>query len=460
MTITRTLPAVGTHTATPHSAPPRDITIDAIRAACLLVVVVLHSLMVGVEIAPGGGLRTSVALSGEAWFAPITWILQIMPLFFIAGGFAALSQWRQMRTRGATAAQYIAGRVQRLAVPAVLMIFVVGGVLLLAKMLGAEPALIHEASLRIGQPLWFLAVYLGVTALVPTMAWLHERFPLVTIAALGLGVVAVDVANSLLAAPVGYLNLALVWPLMQQLGFAMLDGACAAWSRRKLLTGMLSALSLLLVLISLGWSSDMLFNLNPPTMAIALLGIAQFFALQLLRPRLDAATVKPVVARLAAKAGTYAMAIYLWHMPVILLLVSFLWVAGIPLPEPHSFPWWASRIPWLAMIAACVIPFAVLVSRCEKRIQHVVSTGATHASSTSFTPRSRAVLCVLLSIAGTATALLAGIATPIPFFSAIILLSGSVALATSLVGVNPRTKQLDGNTFRPESWSDAAGSCA
>ncbi len=248
MTFTRMLPLVAE-----AKTYQRDSTIDAVRAGCLLVVVVLHSLMVGVELTPGDGILTSVALSGQAWFTPITWLLQIMPLFFIAGGFASLSQWRRMRAGGASAADYIAGRVRRLAVPAVVMITIVGALLLVAKAFGADPALIDEASLRIGQPLWFLAVYLGVTALVPAMAWLHEKYPARTIAALGLGVLAIDLAQGQLGLPFGYLNLALVWPLMQQLGFAMLDGACADWSRQKLVVGTLASLTMLVVLIAC-WS--------------------------------------------------------------------------------------------------------------------------------------------------------------------------------------------------------------
>lgn len=424
MTFTRTLPVA----ATPEISG-RDTVIDAVRAVCLLAVVVLHALMVGVEITAADGLHTSVALSGEAWFVPITWLLQVMPLFFIAGGFASLSQWRRMRARGASAAEYVAGRVRRLTTPAVAMVAVVGGVLLSAAALGADPALVEEASLRIGQPLWFLAVYLGVTALVPAMAWLHERRPLLTFAALGLGVVVIDLVSARTGLPIGYLNLALVWPLMQQLGFAMLDGVCAAASRRGLLSGMMAALAAILVLIACGWSPDMLHNLNPPTAAIALLGAAQFFTLQLLRPRLDAMTRLSVVEMLVAKAGTRAMAVYLWHMPVILALVVILWGAGLPLPEPHSGAWWATRIPWLLTIAVCVIPTASLASRFERRTLRPASMTAPRVSPNVLGRNGGAALGVLFSIGGTATALLAGMASPAAVLFALALLVGGVTVA-------------------------------
>lgn len=443
MTLTRTSFEVATPSRPSATRPNRplvgrDATIDAVRAACLFVVVVLHSLMVGVEGAQGGGILTSVALEGQAWFTPVTWLLQIMPLFFIAGGFASLSQWRRMQLRGATASEYITGRVRRLAVPAIIMITAVGSVLLAAKALGADPSLVGEASLRIGQPLWFLAVYLGVTAIVPVMAWLHERYPVRTIAALGLSVIAVDLAQAQLGLPIGYLNLLLVWPLMQQLGFAMLDGALINWLRRKMLAGTAAALAVLLLLIACGWSPDMLVNLNPPTTAIALLGTAQFFVLQLLRPSIDNLTRAPKIANRVTKAGTLSMGVYLWHMPTILGLVAILWAAGMPFPEPHSWAWWFTRLPWLLLIAMCVIPLVVLISRLEIRLIQAVNNAAWQSQPRGRAASISAVLSVLLTISGVAVALLAGIASPTSHVLAVVLIGAGLAFAA----VRPVSREL------------------
>ncbi|MFD5598765.1 acyltransferase [Leucobacter sp. NPDC058333] len=411
-------------------APQRDATIDTVRAFALLIVVVLHALMVGAQLAPSGALVTSVALSGEPWFAPLTWVLQVMPLFFIAGGFASLSQWRRMQARGVTATEYVAGRVRRLAVPAALMIGVVGAVLLAARAFGADATLIGEASLRIGQPLWFLAVYFGATALVPALAWLHDRAPIATISALSVGVFAVDIAHSQFGVPIGYLNLLLVWPLMQQLGFAMQVGACAAWSRRRLVTGVRVSLALLLVLLACGWSPDMIENLNPPTTAIMLLGFAQFCALQLLREQLDRVTRIPWVALASTRASASAMGVYLWHMPVMLLFVAIMWATGLPLPAPHSAAWWATRLPWLVVIGVCVIPLAVAVGRLERRVLAQLQAVASVTSSDAPARRVPTLLCVVCAIAGTVAALLFGIAQPVPFACAVALLTVAINLAT------------------------------
>lgn len=420
---------------TPRLPSGRDATIDVVRAVCLLVVVALHSMMVGVEVGPDGELLTGVAIAGTAGFVPVSWIIQVMPLFFIAGGFAALTQWRRMRSGGSHWTEYVRGRTRRLVVPTAVMFSVVGVVLCAADGLGVDPVLIAEARLRIGQPLWFLAVYLGVTALVPVMARLHERRPVVTLVVLGAGVLAVDAVRLTSGVSfVGFLNLGLVWLLMQQLGFLFHDGAGNTWSRRRLAVATTSALSVLLLLVTWGpYSPDMLVNLNPPTAAIGLLGTAQFFALRLVKPALDRVTggvpgsnsaqvVTTVRAASAARKvgaliSAHAMTVYLWHMPVILTLVAILWACGLPLPEPHSASWWATRLLWLLAVGGATCVTVVVIGAADRAVADAVGRMTTaserqvpRGSGRSCAPGARRVLrassAVVWGIAGVALMLL------------------------------------------------------
>ncbi|WP_198393082.1 acyltransferase family protein [Brevibacterium yomogidense] len=405
------------------------------RAVCLLVVVALHSMMVGVDVGLDGNLLTGVAIAGTTGFVPVSWIIQVMPLFFIAGGFAALSQWRRMRSRGSHWTEYVRGRTRRLVVPTAVMFSVVGVVLCAAEGLGADPVLIAEARLRIGQPLWFLAAYLGVTALVPAMARLHERRPAVTLAVLGMGVLAVDAVRLTSGVFfVGFLNLGPVWLLMQQLGFFYHDGAGQAWPRRRLAVAMTAALSVLLLLVTLGpYSADMLVSLNPPTAAIVLLGTAQFFALRLVKPALDwmtggvsganSAQVAQQVRgtrsawRLGTVVSAHAMTVYLWHMPVVLTLVMILWVCGFPLPEPHSPSWWATRLPWLLAVGVATRVTVVVIGAVARGVadavrwmtavsQRLVSRGSVRSCAPGSFRALRASSAVVWGIAGVTLMLL------------------------------------------------------
>src|SRR5690606_28078521 len=94
----------------PESRPRRDTVIDLVRAFCVLGVVVLHALMVGVTVTDGVPLFVN-ASEGAGWITPLSWILQVMPLFFVIGGFAGYTSYLRARQRGGTPAAFVAGRI-------------------------------------------------------------------------------------------------------------------------------------------------------------------------------------------------------------------------------------------------------------------------------------------------------------------------------------------------------------
>ncbi|MET0447116.1 MAG: acyltransferase family protein, partial [Aeromicrobium sp.] len=208
----------------------RDLTLDLARVFCVLLVVVIHLLMVGVGTDATGALVVSRPLEDQPWFAGVTWVGQIMPLFFVVGGFASLTAWRSAVRRGSTAADYVRNRVLRLAQPTLpLFIFyvvVLGGALLI----GIDPQLLDVVATGAGAPLWFIAAYTLCQALVPTMARLHRVAPRRTLATLLAIAIVVDVLRySLDVGEIGLVNLAFVWLLVQQIGFWYADG----WFARR-----------------------------------------------------------------------------------------------------------------------------------------------------------------------------------------------------------------------------------
>jgi hypothetical protein len=358
---TRTVPARG----------ERDTSIDLVRAACLVVVVVLHAMMVGVTIGPDGVVLAN-ALEGQAWFAPVSWLAQIMPLFFIAGGFSSITQWRRMRARGVSAADYVQLRLDRLLRPAAAMLAVTGAGLAVLAWSGVPAEIIATAGWRVSQPLWFLGVYLGAQALVPLLVRLHESAPLRTAATLLGAVVAVDALRLATGAgAIGYLNLAFVWLLVQQLGFVLADGSVERMPRLARIAMASAALGVLIVLVGSGlYSPDMLVNLNPPTLCIVALGVIQLFAFQAARPMLRGWMRSPIVAGAVAWVGERAMTVYLWHMNVLITLAGLLLLggvfAGLPLPAPLTASWWVTRPLWLGVVIVAVASAVAWSARFER----------------------------------------------------------------------------------------------
>ena len=381
-----------------QAKPHRDQAIDLLRFGCLVVVVILHSLMSAAVLGPGGAVEPTVALSNTAGFAAASWLFQIMPLFFIIGGYAGITGWRRTRARGGTWTDYLRARLRRLVVPVTVLIGLAGLGLSVAGELGVSPDLLAEASLRIGQPLWFLAVYVGLTALVPVAVHFHETAPRRSLASLAGAVIVVD---SLVAVTgvtgLGYLNFLLVWPLVQQLGFFYADALDRPVNRPIAWFVLVAALLTLVGLVSAGvYSPNMLVNLNPPTGALVLLGVVQMCGLRLGHARLGRmlnaadettststgeAALDPRVLRaqiwdrVIAWGNRYGMHVYLWHMSIVIVLIGGLGalaqvVSLVPgaselvLPEIGSSWWWATRLPWLMI----VMVLSGLVAMAAERI--------------------------------------------------------------------------------------------
>jgi peptidoglycan/LPS O-acetylase OafA/YrhL len=345
----------------------RDLTLDLARVFCVLLVVLIHLLMVGVGFGPDGQLEISRPLEAQWWFAPVTWVGQIMPLFFVVGGFASLTAWRSLVRRGGTAEEYVRSRVLRLAQPALpLFVFyavVIGG----ARLLGVDPAIVDVAVVGAASPLWFLAAYILCQALVPLMVRMHSVAPRLTLAVLLVGAVVVDAVRFTSGIDaIGLANLFFVWLLVQQIGFWYADGWFAARRWWTLAILGLAAFATLVPMTVWGpYAPDMLTNLNPPTLPLVALAIAQTCALRLLRPALAALMNTHVARAVVFLVGSRLMTIYLWHLPVILAITGLMLLIPPLSPAPASAAWWWSRPVLFVVTLVALYGLSFLVGRWE-----------------------------------------------------------------------------------------------
>lgn len=349
----------------------RDLTLDLARVFCVLLVVVIHLLFIGVGRDAEGGLVISRPLEQQSWFDAATWVGQIMPLFFVVGGFASITAWRSNVRRGGTAADYVKTRVLRLAQPAfplfVFYVVVIGG----ATLLAIAPELVATVVVGAGAPLWFIAAYTLCQTLIPVLVRLHERYAGQTLAVLLAGVVLVDVARFASGiTQIGYLNMLFVWPLVQQLGFGYADGwfARRTWWQLVALIG--ACYGTLWALTAVGpYDPNMLDMLNPPTLPLVVLGLAQACALRLLRPALAKLMATHAARAVVFLVGSRLMTIYLWHLPVIIILAGVALLIPGASPEPASPAWWWSRILVYVLVLGALFALSLLVGRWEQPIE-------------------------------------------------------------------------------------------
>ena len=345
----------------------RDLTLDLARVFCVLLVVAIHLMMVGVGLDASGAIVVSRPLETQSWFALATWAGQIMPLFFVVGGFAGITAWRSLVRRGGTGADFVRNRVLRLAQPAlplyIFYVVVIGG----AYLLRVDPQLLDVAVTGAASPLWFLAAYTLCQALVPLMVGLHSRAPRLTLVVLLAGAIVVDALRySTGVTEIGLANLFFVWLLVQQLGFWYADGWFARRTWWQLVLIALVAYASLVPLTQVGpYSDDMLTNLNPPTLPLVALAVAQACVLRLLRPALARLMNTHGARAVVFLAGSRLMTIYLWHLPVILILTGLGLLIPGAAPEPATAAWWWSRILLYVLVLAAVFGLSFVVGRWE-----------------------------------------------------------------------------------------------
>jgi hypothetical protein len=320
-----------------------------------------------------------------AWTWPFTWLLQLVPLFFLAGGHSNALAWRA----GGGYITFLTSRVGWLIRPVLAFVIAWLAIPLSLELLAAPDSAVTAFSRLIVQPLWLLGLYLLVVAATPVMHRLHTTVPYATPAVLLAAVVGLGFVGGTVAAHAGGVLVAL---LFGQLAFHYADGTLWRAPRWALLTTAAVAFAGLVLLTTVGAQPRL--QLAEPTgyaafapslAGLLLIGVVQTALVALPRePGLRAlATSAP--ARVIAVARAAPMTVYLVYLCAMLVieglagvattagvlgwltqprtilavglvaaptLLAFLWFERRPPvpPEPHMGP--EPRRGWADMVAA------------------------------------------------------------------------------------------------------------
>jgi hypothetical protein len=358
----------------------RNRAVDLYRAAAMAVVAAGHWLGM-VAVVDHGELTGGNLLDFSPEYAWITWIGQVMPLFFFVGGFASATSLRSAEAKGVRPADWIATRLRRMVTPAAAL----AGFWAVALVLGASVGGFGVVSLGAAAaaiPLWFLANYTIDTALAPfTFRWFRSR-PWVLVGSLAVLFVLAEAARFAGIPIVPQANWVIGWLGFQVAGFA--------WQDRRLPTGRtLAALAaacwvLATAAVGLGpWPATMLHHggldhspTHPPSFALILFGLAYSFTAAALAPAVTRWLERSSRAwQVTIAANVVAMSVYLWHMTAAVAVAGVAHAAGlIPGVEPGTAAWWWTKVPFLLMNLAVLVPIVRRVAPIEQR---ALSGGAT-----------------------------------------------------------------------------------
>ncbi|MDQ0984238.1 acyltransferase [Streptomyces sp. V2I9] len=368
----------------------RDRAIDGLRAVALLAVPLGHWMLGGFRL-DADGLHNASPLSAFAGLAPASWVLQMLGIFFLVGGYASVLSYRR---RASTTAAWLGGRLARLGRP-VLGVTAVWAVLLtVLSALGVPGDTLRTGATLVIQPLWFVGVYTVVTALTPVCVGLARK--LGGWAALPL-LGSVAVVDFLRYGPfaeampswLSLLNLLPGWLFAYQLGVAWGEGRIGRRGAGLLLAGGGVLFAVLLLVFHypasmVGVPGEARTNSHPPSLLVVALAAAQSGAAILLRDRLGRLLRRPLLWAPVVVVNLSAMTILCWHqsamlaaaVPASLAGVGGTAVAGLT-TAPETVGWLLARIAWLPVFAGLL----VLIARYARRFEAPWQAGTRAANA-------------------------------------------------------------------------------
>jgi hypothetical protein len=352
----------------------RDRAIDGLRALAILGVVVGHWLVMALTVNSQGALKVTSPLIHLSGLAPASWVLQMLGLFFLVGGYSSA----RSLARAESYRSWLRTRLLRLARPVGAATAVLGAALPLLALAGVPAGTLRTTAVLVIQPMWFIGIYAVVTALTPVAVALDRRLRGWAALPALLAVAGVDLLRyGPWHAPgwVGLLNLLPGWSFAYLLGVAWAHGRITR-HRAALLAAGGFALALLLVLhfgypVSMvGVPGDPRTNSHPPSLLVLALAAAQSGLAILLRDRLARLLARPRLWAGVALLNLSAMTVFCWHQIALMSLSGAARaLAPSAVPGLHDTPsglgWLAHRIAWFPVYALVLDGYVLLARRAE-----------------------------------------------------------------------------------------------
>ncbi len=355
----------------------RNRYVDFLRAVSILAVITGHWLIVALyyqdgSLTPGTLLRIQ---PDTQW---LTWLFQVMPIFFIVGGYANAVSLESARRREIGYAGWLAARLNRLVTPLLALLLGWAIFALLLYFWDVSSGVIGLASRAALIPIWFLAIYIMVVVLAPATYNAWRRWGFASFWVFVAGGVLVDALFFMADLRwAGWSNYFWVWLAVHHLGYAWRDGRMG--SPARLLT--YSALGLLVLVLlvfmgpyplaMVGSPDEGLSNTAPPKITLLALAIVQFGLLLAIEKPMRRMLSGLRVWAATVLINSMIMTVYLWHLTVMVIIVSLAYLAGgVGLEfEPGSSGWWLTRPLWITFLYAVLLPVALLLAPLERRVR-------------------------------------------------------------------------------------------
>ena len=352
----------------------RNRYIDLLRAVSIMIVIIGHWLIATVYYVDGN-FTTGHLFSIQPATRWLTWFFQVMPIFFIVGGYSNAASLDSAQRKGLDYASWLFLRLRRLLTPLLLLLVVWAGIAAIMHGFAVKPTLIQWTSKAALIPIWFLAIYIMVVILAPLMYRIWQRMGLISIWIL----VAIAILSDIILFNTNvhwfaWSSYFWIWLAVHNLGFAWHDGLTRSTWQYLLMSLLALAILYLLVFVGpyplamVGYPGLELSNTTPPKITLLALATFQFGLLLALEKPIREKLNNLRLWTITVLINSMIMSIYLWHVTIMVILISLLYLAGgfgLGI-EPGSIEWWMSRLIWVSALFTLLLPVALLVSPLER----------------------------------------------------------------------------------------------
>jgi Acyltransferase family len=358
----------------PETLPPaqqagdRDELIDLLRSLATTTVVMWHWVFT-ILVWRDDGPHADNPIGYVSGLWSLTWVLQVMPLFFVAGGFVHARAWARDHGRPGAWASFVKKRAIQLGVPALVLIAVIAGT-------GTAIALLHEggdpwvprAVMLVLSPLWFLVVFMVMVVTVPLWDRLDRRWGELVPIGLVVAAMGVDLIRFRFNHPeVAWLNMIFVWGAAHQVGWSWerLRNAPRRFGHALTLIGLAALVGFTNMglyprsMVGTTSAADRFSNMGPPTLPIVALLVFQLGLVIAYRETILEIAARPRIRRFVGWLSKNAMPLFLWHSVGFALFYALMrTVASVP--EEPTLEWWITRPLWLVGPALLTVPLIAL----------------------------------------------------------------------------------------------------
>jgi hypothetical protein len=292
------------------------------------------------------------------------------------GGYAnGAALWAAQRD-GRGLSGYYSARLRRLLIPiGVFLAFWLVFEAVAHLLVGDYPG-VHRYAVILFTPLWFIAAYVWVVLLTPLTATAHARYPWLSLGLLAGVLVAADLGQFAAGIPaLGWVNTALVWVFIHQLGYFYRDGTLEGAGRRGAVGLVVAGV---LLLVALTWMAayprSMVAtvgqehsNLLPTTLPIAVMSLLQLGVIMLVRAPVTRWLRRPRVWKVVVAANSVVLTVFLWHMTALLVVLAVLRALDVDLLTEPTAVWWLQRPLWVLAPAVVLATLVAVFGRFEMR---------------------------------------------------------------------------------------------